>query len=142
VVEFEAVETPMRVGADREAPFRFLAGLRFVESRGLDEASRAAVLQALEATVDAHASPTGVFFGSTAWHRRVVVYGVTRSDMPVGSQGRGISVAGPDVTRPLPQPPTTNSLHRPVGGTAHHGSAATMTDTRATCSLLADLIRV
>jgi SAM-dependent methyltransferase len=65
-IELEAVEAAMWFGTDTEDAQRFIVGLAGWMLEGLDEAGRHRALDDLRATVDAHATPDGVVFGSAA----------------------------------------------------------------------------
>ncbi|HWC69068.1 MAG TPA: methyltransferase domain-containing protein [Acidimicrobiales bacterium] len=66
-VGLAAVEAPMWFGHDADDAQRFVLGLAGWMLEGLDDAGRARALDALRATVAAHATPEGVLFGSVAW---------------------------------------------------------------------------
>jgi hypothetical protein len=57
----------MWFGHDADDAQRFVLGLAGWMLEGLDDAGRARALDALRATVAAHATPEGVLFGSVAW---------------------------------------------------------------------------
>ncbi len=68
-VELEAAEEPFWIGAGIDDAFTFMStgGLARGMLKDLDEAGRRRALDALRATMEAHAGPDGVVFGSAAW---------------------------------------------------------------------------
>jgi len=68
-VECSVVDEPIRLGDDVEDSERFLGGLGLVRGLldGLDEATAAGALDRLRATIAAHDTGDGVWFGSSAW---------------------------------------------------------------------------
>jgi len=68
-VELEPIEEHMVFGTDADDAYGFLHTMGIVEwlTHDLDPSTRAQALDQLRWTVDAHAQPTGVTFGSSAW---------------------------------------------------------------------------
>ncbi len=68
-VSFSEVEVPFRLGADADDAFAFARNIGPVRGllEGLDADDTARALDELRATVDAHDTVDGVFFGSAAW---------------------------------------------------------------------------
>lgn len=68
-VELEAAEEPFWIGADADDAFGFMStgGMARGMLADLGEADRRRALDALRATMAAHADGTGVVFGSAAW---------------------------------------------------------------------------
>jgi hypothetical protein len=68
-ISFEGAEELMYFGADTDDAYRFVRGLGFTEFMlgDLDDRSRGRALDALRATIDAHATPEGVLFPSATW---------------------------------------------------------------------------
>jgi ubiquinone/menaquinone biosynthesis C-methylase UbiE len=75
-VTIDGYEEPMYFGATADDAYRFVRGLSFTDwmLQGLDEAARKGALDALRATIDAHATDEGVLYASAVWvvnaHRR------------------------------------------------------------------------
>lgn len=68
-VEIEAVDEPIVFGTDVDAAYAFVSQVGFVRGMlaDLDEATRERTLAALRASLEAHAGPEGVAYGSAAW---------------------------------------------------------------------------
>jgi SAM-dependent methyltransferase len=66
-VELEGTTAGMWFGNDADDAHRFVLGLMGWMLEGLDDAGRARAIDALHATMVAHATPDGVFFESAAW---------------------------------------------------------------------------
>jgi SAM-dependent methyltransferase len=68
-VALEGAREPMDFGADADAAFRFVSGLGIVRFllRDLGDGARERALDALRASIDAHAGPDGVRYPSAAW---------------------------------------------------------------------------
>ena len=68
-IELEAVDEPFWIGTGADDAFRFMStgGLARGMLKDLDEAGRRRALDALRATMAAHAGRDGVAFGSAAW---------------------------------------------------------------------------
>jgi SAM-dependent methyltransferase len=68
-VELEAVSEPVTVGADADDAFAFVQSLGVTRGmlRDADDATRARAMGAVRATIEAHATDTGVQFGSGSW---------------------------------------------------------------------------
>jgi hypothetical protein len=62
-------EQPFNVGPDADDAYAFAAGLQpvLMMLADLDDAGKAQALDNLRSTIDDHATPDGVVFGSTAW---------------------------------------------------------------------------
>jgi SAM-dependent methyltransferase len=68
-VALEAVSEPVTVGADADDAFAFVQSLGVTRGmlRDADDATRARAMGAVRATIEAHATDTGVQFGSGSW---------------------------------------------------------------------------
>lgn len=68
-VAFDEVVEPIRFGDDADDAFSFVSTLGFTRglTRDLDDARRAAALEALHATLAEHETDAGVMFGGSAW---------------------------------------------------------------------------
>jgi SAM-dependent methyltransferase len=66
-VELEGTTAGMWFGDDADDAHRFVLGLMGWMLGGLDDAGRVRAIDALNATMAAHATPDGVFFESAAW---------------------------------------------------------------------------
>jgi len=66
-VEIDGVTAGMWFGHDADDAHRFVLGLMGWMLEGLDDAGRAGASETLHATMAAHETPDGVFFGSAAW---------------------------------------------------------------------------
>jgi SAM-dependent methyltransferase len=68
-VALEGVEEHMYFGSDAGEAYRFVCGLGFTDFmlRDLDDGARAAALDELHATIDAHATVDGVLYPSATW---------------------------------------------------------------------------
>ena len=68
-VALEPVDEPLEFGADADDAYGFMSGVGIVHglTQDLDDAKKAEALAALRATVDAHETPDGVLFGTSAW---------------------------------------------------------------------------
>lgn len=66
-VDCQPLDAPMRFGAGVEDAYDFVLGLSGWMADGLDEAGRARALAALRRSIEAHATPDGVVYGSAAW---------------------------------------------------------------------------
>jgi hypothetical protein len=66
-VELDGTTGGMWFGNDADDAHRFVLGLMGWMLEGLDDAGRARAIDALHATMVAHAAPDGVFFESAAW---------------------------------------------------------------------------
>jgi SAM-dependent methyltransferase len=68
-VEFEKVDEPISFGADADDAFSFVSTLGMTRglTQDLDDAGRAAALEALHATLRAHETGDGVLFRGSAW---------------------------------------------------------------------------
>lgn len=66
-IDLEARTEPLWFGKDTEEAHRFVVGLMGWMLQGLDESGRARALEALHATLAAHATSGGVLYGSAAW---------------------------------------------------------------------------
>jgi SAM-dependent methyltransferase len=71
-VTFDALHAPMWFGSDPGDARRFVIGLLGWMLDGLDATERDRALDALTATVTAHAGPDGITFASAAWLIRAV----------------------------------------------------------------------
>jgi len=73
-VEFDDVDAPFVFGTDPDDAWAFVRTIPPVLGllEGLDAADTARALDALRATIDDHATPDGVVFGSRAWLVRAV----------------------------------------------------------------------
>lgn len=78
-VGFDEVNEPIRFGDDADDAFSFVAtfGITRGLTQDLDDASRAAALDALHATLVEHESDDGVLFGGSAWLITALVGGRT-----------------------------------------------------------------
>jgi SAM-dependent methyltransferase len=81
-VDVDALHEPMWFGSDPGDAHRFVLGLMGWMLDGLDQAGRERALDALSATVTAHASSDGITFGSGAWLIRAARPGGTRLTAP------------------------------------------------------------
>ena len=68
-IGFEKVEEPILLGADTDDAFSFVSTLGITRglTHDLDDAGRAAALEALRACLRAHETSDGVLFGGSAW---------------------------------------------------------------------------
>jgi SAM-dependent methyltransferase len=68
-ITFAGLEEPMWFGPTADDAYRFVRGLGVTDFmlQGLDEAARRGALDALRATIDAHATEDGVLFQSAVW---------------------------------------------------------------------------
>jgi SAM-dependent methyltransferase len=68
-VTLEGASEPMYFGDDVDDAYRFVRGIGFTEGmlRDLDDEARAQALDALRATIAAHATDDGVLYGSATW---------------------------------------------------------------------------
>jgi SAM-dependent methyltransferase len=68
-VGFDGVAEPMYFGATAESAFRFVSGLGFSQFllAGLDGSARTGALDALRASIEAHATDAGVLYPAAAW---------------------------------------------------------------------------
>lgn len=66
-VELEGITAGMWFGRDADDAHRFVLGLMSWMLEGLDDAGRTRAVDALHATMVAHATPDGVLFDSAAW---------------------------------------------------------------------------
>jgi SAM-dependent methyltransferase len=66
-VRVEPVDAPMWFGHDPDDAGRLILGLMAWMLRDLDDDGRHRAREALRSTMDAHATPDGVLFGSSAW---------------------------------------------------------------------------
>ena len=66
-VELDGTSAGMCFGSDTDDAHRFVLGLMGWMLEGLDDDGRARAIDALHATLAAHATPDGVFFDSAAW---------------------------------------------------------------------------
>lgn len=71
-VRLDALHGPMWFGSDPDDAHRFVLGLLGWMLDGLDDTGRERALDALRATVTAHAGPDGITFASGAWLIRAV----------------------------------------------------------------------
>lgn len=71
-VRLDALHEPMWFGSDPDDAHRFVLGLMGWMLDGLDDTGRERALDALSATVTAHASSDGITFASGAWLIRAV----------------------------------------------------------------------
>ena len=71
-VRLDALHEPMWFGSDPDDAHRFVLGLMGWMLGGLDDTGRERALDALSATVTAHASSDGITFASGAWLIRAV----------------------------------------------------------------------
>ena len=71
-VTLDALHEPMWFGSDPDDAHRFVLGLMGWMLNGLDDTGRKRALDALSATVTAHASSDGITFASGAWLIRAV----------------------------------------------------------------------
>ena len=68
-IEFEPIEETMVFGTDADDAYGFLQTMGIVEwlTHDLDPSTRTQALNQLRSTVEVHAQPTGVKYGSSAW---------------------------------------------------------------------------
>jgi SAM-dependent methyltransferase len=68
-VGFEAIDEPLEFGSDADDAYAFMQTIGIVKglTHDLDDAQRAQALDALQATVAAHATTDGVLFATSAW---------------------------------------------------------------------------
>ncbi len=66
-VRLDALREPMRFGADPDDVFPFVSELTGWMLDGLDDADRATALEALRATITAHAGADGVVYNAATW---------------------------------------------------------------------------
>ena len=66
-IAIKGLEEPMYFGSSPDQAYEFTLGLLGWMLDGLDPAGRARAREALRSTIDAHAGPEGVTFGSAAW---------------------------------------------------------------------------
>ena len=71
-IGLDALNGPMWFGSDPDDAHRFVLGLMGWMLDGLDDTGRKRALDALRATVTAHASSDGISFASGAWLIRAV----------------------------------------------------------------------
>lgn len=124
-ISFDEVVEPIRFGDEPDDAFSFVSTLGITRglAQELDDARKAAALDALHATIVEHGTDAGVLFGGSAWLIRARAPGL-------GERRAGAATAhtGHSAGTPGPPPPLRQSARTPKAAVSGEGPLSRSAD--------------